>query len=74
MVGELLVAQFVNPGCSRGHCPQRGQPLGWVGARVSEKAPKTLGLRVGLAIIQAHGKRMAPISFLAESPLWELQG
>lgn len=51
-----------------------GSHWGWVGARVCGKVPKTLGLRVGLAIIHTFGKRMAHLSFLAESPLWELQG
>lgn len=47
---------------------------GWVGATVPGKAPKNLGLGVGLAIIQTLGKRMAYTSSLAESPLQELQG
>lgn len=40
--------QFITPGCDRGQCPQGREPAGWVGSRVSEKAPKSLGLEVGL--------------------------
>lgn len=54
-----------------GQCPQGRETTdtSWVGARVSEKALKTVGLWVDLAVIQSLGKTMAHVSFLAEAPL-----
>lgn len=54
-----------------GQCPQGRETTGtsWVGARASEKAPKTVGLWVDLAVIQSLGKTMAHVSFLAETRL-----
>lgn len=46
----------------------------WVGARVSEKAPKTVGLGVGPAVIQTRGKLIAHVSVLAETPLGSCRG
>lgn len=37
-------------------------------ARVSEKAPKTLGLGAGCTFTQTFGKGTACVSFLAKSP------
>lgn len=66
--GELQLNTFILV-VTEASVHRGGGHWGWVGTRASGKAPKTLGLKVGLAVIQTLGKRMTDGSFSAESPL-----
>lgn len=67
-VSGKAAAQFNNPGCDRGQYLQGGH-WSWVGARVSERTSKTLGLGMVLVVVQILGQRTAHLSFLVETPL-----